>query len=236
VLTLIPTRTGAGDANQRHRPRLGIHISSLAVHAELRRVHAVTNWTGPAKAVTRSTGTRRMRSAWRRRCGTKLDAVMTNRAWLPFGGLMVGVVMAAGAHGSPAAVQPPARGTGTINGHIRLTGKPPGNPVIRMGMDPKCSQINAGKRVMQENVVASLDGSLANVFLGLQGPFSLYRSSMLSPVRRPFVLFVGTVCRAMGKSPGPLRALPLSDVLDARHGQATDGRGEGSSSTLAKRT
>jgi plastocyanin len=111
-----------------------------------------------------------MRIVWRRRCGTELDAVMSNRPWLAVGGLMVAVVMAAGAHGT-TVVQAPARGTGTIKGHIRLTGKLPGNPVIRMGMDPKCSQINAGKRVIQENVVASLDGSLANVFVGLQGPF-----------------------------------------------------------------
>lgn len=61
--------------------------------------------------------------------------------------------------------------TGTIRGHIRLSGNLPGNPIIRMGMDPKCSQMNAGKRVIQEYVVASLDGSLANVFVRLQGNF-----------------------------------------------------------------
>ena len=64
-----------------------------------------------------------------------------------------------------------AANRGTIKGHIRLGGKLPGNPVIRMGMDPKCAQINAGKRIIQENVVASLDGSLANVFVKLQGTF-----------------------------------------------------------------
>jgi plastocyanin len=84
---------------------------------------------------------------------------------------MVAIVMAAGAYRSPAAVQTAARGSGTIKGHIRLTGKLPGNPVIRMGMDPKCAQINAGKRVVQETVAASLDGSLANVFVSLQGAF-----------------------------------------------------------------
>src|SRR2546427_6689954 len=59
--------------------------------------------------------------------------------------------------------------TGTIKGHVRLTGKLPGNPIIRMGMDPMCSKMNAGKRVIQEYVVASIDGSLANVFVRLQG-------------------------------------------------------------------
>ena len=59
--------------------------------------------------------------------------------------------------------------TGTIKGHIQLMGKLPGNPIIRMGMDPMCTKTNAGKRVVQEMVVASADGSLANVFIRLQG-------------------------------------------------------------------
>ena len=59
--------------------------------------------------------------------------------------------------------------TGTIKGHVRLSGKLPGNPIIRMGMDPMCSKINAGKRILQEYVVATVDGSLANVFVRLQG-------------------------------------------------------------------
>lgn len=62
-------------------------------------------------------------------------------------------------------------GRGTIKGHIRLTGKLPGNPVIRMGADPMCSRMNAGKRVVQESVAATADGSLANVFVKLQGSF-----------------------------------------------------------------
>src|SRR5262245_25693260 len=64
-----------------------------------------------------------------------------------------------------------AQGTGTIKGHVKLTGKLPGNPIIRMGMDPMCSKMNAGKRMIQEYVVASIDGSLANVFVRLQGNF-----------------------------------------------------------------
>jgi plastocyanin len=61
--------------------------------------------------------------------------------------------------------------TGTIKGHVRLTGKLPGNPIIRMGMDPMCSKMNAGKQIIQEYVAASIDGSLANVFVRLQGNF-----------------------------------------------------------------
>src|SRR5271167_3533146 len=61
--------------------------------------------------------------------------------------------------------------TGTIKGRISVSGKPPGNPVIRMGMDPMCAKINTGKRVVDEVVVASADGSLANAFVKLEGSF-----------------------------------------------------------------
>src|ERR1700674_5178170 len=61
--------------------------------------------------------------------------------------------------------------TGTIKGRISVSGKAPGNPVIRMGMDPMCARINAGKRVVDEVVVASADGSLANAFVKLEGSF-----------------------------------------------------------------
>jgi len=78
-------------------------------------------------------------------------------------------LLAAGtAEAAEAVVQ---SNTGTIKGHVRLTGKLPGNPIIRMGMDPMCSKMNAGKRVVQEYVVASIDGSLANAFVRLQGNF-----------------------------------------------------------------
>ena len=70
------------------------------------------------------------------------------------------------------ASSPPAQGsTGTIKGRVTLTGKLPGNSVIRMGVDPKCSEMNKGKQVVQETVKAKVDGSLANVFLRLEGSF-----------------------------------------------------------------
>jgi len=61
--------------------------------------------------------------------------------------------------------------TGTIKGHIVLTGKAPGNPIIRMGVDPKCSALNAGHRVIQESAMVTADGSVANVFVRLDGTF-----------------------------------------------------------------
>jgi len=65
----------------------------------------------------------------------------------------------------------PQSGAGTIRGRVRLNGKLPGNSVIRMGVDPMCSRLNAGKQVVQETVAAAKDGSLANVFVKLQGTF-----------------------------------------------------------------
>jgi hypothetical protein len=32
-------------------------------------------------------------------------------------------------------------GAGTIHGHVHLTGPAPGNPIIRMGMDPMCAKL-----------------------------------------------------------------------------------------------
>jgi hypothetical protein len=61
---------------------------------------------------------------------------------------------------------------GSIKGQVRLAGKSPGNPVIRMGIDPMCTKINAGKRVVDEIVVTSADGGLANAFVSLQGKFA----------------------------------------------------------------
>src|SRR5262249_55162854 len=61
--------------------------------------------------------------------------------------------------------------TGTIKGRVVLTGKEPGNPFIRMGVDPKCSALNAGHRVIQESALIAADGSVANVFVRLDGTF-----------------------------------------------------------------
>jgi plastocyanin len=60
---------------------------------------------------------------------------------------------------------------GTIEGHVRLTGPAPGNPLIRMGRDPICAKLNAAKRPVQELVVRSADGGLANAFVEVEGSF-----------------------------------------------------------------
>jgi plastocyanin len=60
---------------------------------------------------------------------------------------------------------------GTVAGHVKLTGPAPNNPAIPMGADPNCLTINAGKRVLMNEVIRAADGGLANVFVYLQGSF-----------------------------------------------------------------
>jgi plastocyanin len=84
---------------------------------------------------------------------------------------LVGVMVTMAMNGPDRVASAQAAARGTIKGHIRLSGEEPGNPVIRMGKDPMCATINRGKQVVQETVLASLDGSLANVFVRLQGTF-----------------------------------------------------------------
>ena len=59
-----------------------------------------------------------------------------------------------------------------------MKGTLPGNPIIQMGMDPMCAKLNAGKRPVQEIVSAAADGSLANVFVSLQGTFPADASAL----------------------------------------------------------
>jgi plastocyanin len=77
---------------------------------------------------------------------------------------------AAPAEDSTVATGQPSK-RGSIRGRIRVKGPIPGNQIIRMGMDPKCAALNAGKRPVQEVVAATADGSLGNVFVSLQGSF-----------------------------------------------------------------
>jgi plastocyanin len=85
--------------------------------------------------------------------------------------LAVGMIALAAAGSNTGLGAAPAASRGTIKGHVRLAGKLPGNPLVRMAVDPMCAKTNAGKRVIQEAVLAAADGSLANVFVRLQGTF-----------------------------------------------------------------
>ncbi len=88
--------------------------------------------------------------------------------------MTVAALLAAAVAMGHAGAQAPSKAVGavgTIRGRVRLTGTPPGNVIIRMGLDPACVKANAGKRVIQEMVMTSPDGGLANVFVRLQGSF-----------------------------------------------------------------
>jgi hypothetical protein len=89
--------------------------------------------------------------------------------WLPVITRYLIAVALATSSAVPAAAQTAARGT--IKGHVKLTGKLPGNPVVRTAADPMCSKVRAGKRLVQETVAANLQGDLANVFVKLDGSF-----------------------------------------------------------------
>lgn len=69
------------------------------------------------------------------------------------------------------AWQPSTAAGGSIQGRVRLTAPPPGNPIIRMGMDPRCAEAARGKRIVQDAVVTSDDGGLANAFVYLAESF-----------------------------------------------------------------
>lgn len=85
------------------------------------------------------------------------------------------VVLLAGALAWPALFSGPAQAqrgaTGTIEGQVRLTGPAPPNRIIRMGADPACAADARarGGRPVQETVVRSADGGLANAFVYLSG-------------------------------------------------------------------
>ena len=128
-----------------------------------------------------------------------------------------------------AAAQPKS---GAIQGHVQLKGKLPGNPVIRMGMDPMCSKLNAGKRTVQESVAARLDGSLANVFVRVQGSFPA------APAPAGSVLIDQRACiylpRVVGVRAGQLLQIRNSDSLFHNlHGVSTRGNGFNVSQPIA---
>ena len=98
------------------------------------------------------------------------------RVWL----LKIGSVIAMVAAGP--AVNISAQSSGTIEGHVKLTGTPPPNAVIKMGADPNCLKINAGKRVLQQTVVTAADGRLMNVFVNVKGSFPQAAASTASAI------------------------------------------------------
>jgi len=138
--------------------------------------------------------------------------------------LLFGCLIVAVAADSVAQSAVAQSNTGTIKGHVRLTGKLPGNPIIRMGMDPMCSKMNAGKRVVQQYVVATIDGSLANVFVRLKG------NVPQTPVPSQAVIIDQQACvytpRVVGARVGQTVQVKNSDML-LHNVDASSGKGNG---------
>lgn len=126
--------------------------------------------------------------------------------------------------GEPATTPQPVGPVGTIKGRIRLAAALPGNPVIRMGADPLCSRMNRGTRVVQEVVLTTVDGDLANVFVTLDGSFPD------SPVPTTPVTINQQGCiygpRVVGVRVGQALAVRNSDALMHNvHGVSVTGNG-----------
>jgi plastocyanin len=98
------------------------------------------------------------------------------RVWLS----ITGSIIATFAAGPLLTIS--AQSGGTIEGHVKLTGTPPPNAVIKMGADPNCLKINAGKRVVQQTVVRAPDGGLMNAFVNVKGSFPQAAASPASAV------------------------------------------------------
>jgi plastocyanin len=120
--------------------------------------------------------------------------------------------------GSPSAER------GTIKGHVRLMGTPPDNPAIRLRSDPMCDQANGGKPATRETVIAGADGSLANVFVQLQGSFPampaptepvLIDQRACSYVPHMVGARVGQTVRVRNSDPGLHNVHGVSDGTDA---------------------
>ena len=122
--------------------------------------------------------------------------------------LAAGVAAIAG--GALLDAQPAGR-TGTIKGRMLLDGVPPGNAVIRMGMDPKCAELNRASRPLQESAVVGADHGIANVFVRLLGAFPAV------PVPAAPIVVDQTSCfytpRVIGMRVGQTLRLRNSDAL-----------------------
>jgi plastocyanin len=88
---------------------------------------------------------------------------------------LIAVVLAAAAcRKTPEPAETPAgppSARGSVRGHVRVTGNVPANERIRMNADPMCARAYSGEPVQNEVVLATADGSLANVFVELTGDF-----------------------------------------------------------------
>jgi plastocyanin len=76
------------------------------------------------------------------------------------------VASPAGKHVDPATA-------GSIAGHVKFSGTPPKQEIVRMNADPACLQAAGGKNTSDALVIAA-DGSVANVFVYVKDAFDGY--------------------------------------------------------------
>src|SRR5690349_16815231 len=123
-------------------------------------------------------------------------------------------IAAIGCGGSPrgdrtGAAPPAAAARGGVRGHLSASGLLPANEPVRMSADPMCARANAGRTVQNGAVLASDDGSLANVFVELVGTFPE------TPVPTEPVLIDQSACvyrpRVIGMRMGQTLAVRNSD-------------------------
>jgi plastocyanin len=128
---------------------------------------------------------------------------------LVFAAAVLTSALAVRPHSASVAAQAPK--TGVIQGRLRLDGAAPANPFIRMGADPMCSRQYAGRRAVQEFVIRSADGGLANVLVDLQGTFAA------TAARRDAVTLDQRGClyapRVLGMQVGQTLQITNSDTL-----------------------
>jgi plastocyanin len=81
----------------------------------------------------------------------------------------IGLLAVSSCRSQNAAGVPAQPGRGSVRGHVRVDGPVPENAVVHMSADPMCNGANRGERVLDEAIVTSSDGSLANAFVELVG-------------------------------------------------------------------
>lgn len=83
----------------------------------------------------------------------------------------IGAIAAVVACTTTASVPLSGQTGGTIVGHVRYMGQMPINSIIRLGADPRCVKLYAGKQARGQTFTVASDGAFADVLVTLDGSF-----------------------------------------------------------------
>jgi len=72
---------------------------------------------------------------------------------------------------APASVSLSGETGGTIVGHVTYMGQMPINSIVRLGADPRCVKLYAGKQARGQTFTVASDGAFADVLVTLDGSF-----------------------------------------------------------------